>query len=293
MNENLEYYKIFYYVAKTGRFTLAAKELCISQPAVSQAVKQLEQDLKLELFKRTSKGVTLTQAGKILYQYVGNGYEMILSGEQKIKELTSLDFGEIRIGASDMTLQYYLLPYLEEFHQRYPNIKVHVTNAPTPQTIEHLSAGRIDFGIVTSPLPRDGRLKIKKTRNVSDIFIAGPKFEYLKDATLDYRDLEQLPMICLEQDTSTRKAVDAFLAENDVVLTPEFELATSNMIVQFVVRNLGIGSVMADFALPYLESGQVFQLNFSHPIPEREMYVISDSKTGMSIAAQRLMELLD
>jgi DNA-binding transcriptional LysR family regulator len=100
-------------------------------------------------------------------------------------------------------------------------------------------------------------------------------------------------MICLEQDTSTRKAVDAFLAENDVVLTPEFELATSNMIVQFVVRNLGIGSVMADFALPYLESGQVFQLNFSHPIPEREMYVISDSKTGMSIAAQRLMELLD
>lgn len=292
MNTNLEYYKIFYYVAKTGRFTLAAKELCISQPAVSQAIKQLERELGMELFDRTRKSAVLTQAGEILYQYVSNGYEAIQMGEQKVNALSSLDFGEIRIGASDMTLQYYLLPYLEQFHQLYPGIKVHVTNAPTPSTIEHLYAGRIDFGIVSTPFPEDNRLHVSSAREIEDIFIAGQKFSRLQDMILEYRDLEKLPIICLEQDTSTRRYVDTFLNQNKVTLTPEFELATSNMIVQFAIRNLGIGSVMSDFAAPYINSGEVFKLHFTIPIPKREICIISDRRAGMNLAATKLMELL-
>lgn len=292
MNINLEYYKIFYTVAKTCSITLAAKELCISQPAVSQSIKLLEQECNMALFTRNTKGVKLTRAGELLYEHVSVGYETILLGEKKLNELTNLDTGELWIGASDMTLQFYLLPYLEEYHQLYPNIKVHITNAPTPDTINHLYAGRIDFGLVTGPLPESERLSYREVRELEDIFIAGPKFIELKDKVLSYKDLVDLPIICLEENTSTRSYVDHFLLENDAHLSPEFELATSDMIVSFVKRNLGIGSVMSDFAQPQIANGDVFKLNFDKSIPSRKMYIINDKKVAMSVAAQKLLELL-
>ena len=91
---------------------------------------------------------------------MGNGYETILAGEEQLAKMMNLEYGEVRIGASDMTLQFYLLPFLEKFHQKYPDIKVTVTNAPTPQTIDHLHQGRIDFGVVTGPLEVKSPLSI-------------------------------------------------------------------------------------------------------------------------------------
>ena len=148
MDINLEYYRIFYYVSRHRSITLAAEALSLSQPAVSQAVKNLENALGSRLFVRTSKGVRLTTEGEVLYSYIKRGYETILLGEKKYKEMLDLESGEIRIGASDMTLQFYLLSYLEEFHEAYPKIKVTVTNAPTPETLRHLQDGKIDVGVV-------------------------------------------------------------------------------------------------------------------------------------------------
>lgn len=292
MNINFEYYKIFYHVAKASSISVAARELCISQPAVSQAVKALEQAIGIELFIRTKKGVSLTNSGEILYSHVAAGYESISLGEQQLSQLLHMETGEIRIGASDMTLQFYLLPYLEHFHQLYPGIKVHVTNAPTPSTINHLLSGNIDFGIVTSPLPADPHMEIKQAREIEDIFIAGPRFSYLQGKTLDYHELDELPIICLEHDTSTRAYIDTFLSHEGVTLQPEFELSTSDMIAQFVMRNLGIGSIMADFAQSYIDRGDLFRLQFKKPIPKRHMCIISDRRRGMSVAANKLMELL-
>ena len=155
MVSNLEYYKVFYYVAKTGSVTQAAGILSISQPAVSQSIRQLEQQTKAKLFKRVSKGVQLTAEGELLYSYVAKGYEQFLLGEERLKQMQNLELGEIHIGASDMTLQFFLLPYLERFHEKYPGIKVIVSNAPTPETLHNLKKEQIDFGIVSSPLAED------------------------------------------------------------------------------------------------------------------------------------------
>lgn len=293
MNINLEYYKIFYYVATELSITGAAKKLCISQPAVSQAIKQLEQELGTELFTRRAKGVSLTRAGTLLYSYVGKGYETILAGEEQLAKMMNLEYGEVRIGASDMTLQFYLLPFLERFHQIYPDIKVTVTNAPTPQTIDHLYQGRIDFGVVTRPLEDDEQFDVFCVRRIQDVFVAGDKFRDLQGRKLDYNQLRTLPLICLEGDTSTRKYVDGFLEAMQVEITPEFELATSDMIVQFALRNLGIGCVVEDFARQQLENGELFQLEFEKPIPKRDMCLIIDKRVTMSVAALRLKELLE
>lgn len=292
MNISMEYYKIFYYVAKCRSITAAAAELCISQPAVSQGLKQLEQGLGVCLFTRTAKGVSLTKEGAMLYSYVKNGYEQITLGEQKLQEMLNMKTGEIRIGASDMTLRFYLLPYLRNYHRLYPDIKVTVTNAPTPQTLEHLKAGRIDFGIVSTPFEEQKHLQILPVREIQDVFVAGSRFWNYKTQMLRYEQLKNMPLICLEENTSTRHYVDEFLKQERMELTPEFELATSDMIVQFALQNLGIGCVVQDFAQRYIEEDELFILQFDKQIPKRTICVVNDDRLPLSVAAGRLMDLL-
>ena len=292
MDINYEYYKVFYYVAKQKSITLAAEKLCISQPAVSQSIKQLENRLNSKLFIRTSKGVELTPESKMLYSYIAKGCEFFETGTNKFVEVLNLDCGEIRIGASDMTLKFFLIPFLEKFHIEYPNVVIKVSNAPTPTTIEHLLHGKIDFGVVSEPFDAVCDMNILQVKQIQDIFIAGEKYKHLKDQDLTYSDLENLPVICLEKNTSTRKNIDAVLSENNVALNPEFELATSDLIVTFAEKNLGIGCVVEDFAEEKLKSESVFKLSFEKQIPERNICIISSKKLPMSSAGQKMLSII-
>lgn len=292
MSSNLEYYKAFYYVAQLGSITLAAEKLCISQPAVSQSIRQLEQSLDSQLFLRTSKGVRLTREGEFFYQYVKNGLESIWNGENMLKRMKDLDTGEVRIGASDMTLQFYLLPYLEKFHELYPGVKVTVSNGPTPETLGFLYEGRIDFGVVSTPF--DAKKEVLKTdvKEIRNVFVAGDKYKHLDGKELDYSVLKELPCIFLEKNTSTRKFMDDYLAGRGIEVEPEFELSTSDMIVQFALRNLGVGCVMSGFAQSQLENGNLLELKFKEEMPRRCFSVITDSRNPMSPAGKRLLQLM-
>ncbi|MFV0341545.1 MAG: LysR family transcriptional regulator [Anaerocolumna sp.] len=292
MSINLEYYKIFYFVAKFGSFTKAGEELCISQPAISQGIKHLESLLGSPLFKRNQKGVLLTPEGEVLFSYVSRGYESILLGEDKFKKMMDLENGEIRIGASDMTLQFYLLSYLESFHSKYPGIKVTVTNGPTPETLEYLQEGKIDFGIVSGPFLSKPDMKIVDVMEIQDVFVASSKFDFLKEQVLEYKDLTKLPIICLEGYTSTRSYVDGILKNNGVILQPEFELATSDMIVQFSLRNLGVGLVVKNFAQKFIETGDLFELNLKRSFPPRNFCIVTSDKIPVSSAAKTLLKMM-
>ncbi len=205
--------------------------------------------------------------------------------------MLNLELGEIHIGASDMTLQFYLLPFLERFHEKYPGIRVAVTNAPTPETLQNLQDGKIDFGVVSTPFSENAPVCAEKVREIEDIFVAGRKFIQYKNKMLDLQELEKMPLIFLEGITSTRHNMEKFLLENEVEVHPEFELATSEMIVQFALRNLGIGCVVRDFAREYLEDGQLFELRFNKIIPRRHFCVVTDRRNPMSAATENLLRL--
>ncbi len=293
MISNLEYFKVFYYTAKYGSVTRAAGELMISQPAVSQSLKQLEKSLGVTLLERSSRGVKLTGEGQLLYSYVEKGYEQIESGVEKVRQMQNMELGEVHIGASDMTLRFYLLPFLEKFHEEYPGIKVIVTNAPTPETLELLQSGKIDFGVVSTPFEKEKDITAFEVREIEDVFVAGRRFISYKNKMLDFQELEKLPMIFLENNTSTRSYMDEYLAQEGVILRPEFELATSDMIVQFALRNLGVGCVVRDFAAEYLESGMLFELRFNRMIPKRAFSVVRSSRQTLPEAAKRLLEIME
>lgn len=292
MDINFEYYKIFYHTAMEGSLSLAAKKLCISQPAVSQAVKQLEKGIGCSLFVRGARGIRLTKEGEVLFSYVKKGCEQLLMGEEKIRQMLEMDSGEIHIGASDMTLKFFLLPYLERFHEQYPNIKISVTNAPTPETLSYLSDGTIDFGIVSEPVLPPETVEFTAVQLIEDIFVAGSRFHDLRNHFLKYEELKRHPVILLEENTSTRSYVDEFLERQGIALSPEFELATSDMIVQFALRNLGIGCVVKDFAREYLERGELFELRFEETIPPRHLCLAVNTRIPLSTAAKMLLEML-
>ena len=291
-NINLEYYRLFYEVAKCGSLTRAASHLSISQPAVSQSLKQLEDSLSCRLFIRASKGIRLTKEGELLFPYARQICEQADMGEKKLAQILNLESGEIRIGASDMTLQFFLLPYLERFHEKYPAIQVKVTNAPTPETIDFLKSGNIDFGIISTPFETRTDLNVMDVREIEDIYVAGRKFIQYKNRMLELSDLEKMPLIFLEGNTSTRKFMEQFLQSNGVNVKPEFELATSDMIVQFAKRSLGIGCVMRDFAQQYLDDGTLFTLRFRTMIPRRKFAVVTDPLIPVSSAGGRLLEMI-
>lgn len=292
MKGNLEVYKVFYQVAVCQGITAAAEQLCVSQPAVSQALRQMEQEAGCLLFVRTPRGVRLTKEGSLLFDYVKKGMEAFEEGESVLSKMLNLETGEIRIGASDMTLQFFLLPFLEKYHRQYPGIKIMVSNAPTPETICSLEEGKIDFGIVSTPFDASQNVEAVKVREIANLFVAGDRFDDLKGKILDYSCLKDLPCVFLEKNTSTRRFMDEFLEEKGIFLEPEFELATSDMVVQFAKRNMGVGCVMGDFAKEDLRTGKLFQLNFNEKMPSRFICVVSGKKGILSAAGKKLMDML-
>ncbi|NSW89376.1 MAG: LysR family transcriptional regulator [Firmicutes bacterium] len=292
MDVNLELYKVFYYVVKTGSISKASQELFISQPAVSQAIKKLESKLGGQLFTRAPKGIVLTPEGEVLFKYIEQGYNTILLAESKFMEAINLDLGNIRIGASDMTLKYFLLPYLEEFHKQFPKIRIKVTNGPSPETVNSLKMGSIDFGVVSLPLTNDETIDVSEVMEIQDCFVANYRFSDLTSREVSIKELVKYPIIMLEKNTSTRQYIDDYLSQHSVSLVPEFELATSDLIVQFACRGLGISCVVRNFAEESIKSGILFEIALEEKIPPRHIGIIKLRNVPLTAAAKKFMELI-
>lgn len=293
MNINLELYKVFYYVVRTGSISRAAQVLYISQPAVSQSIKLLESRLGGQLFFRTPKGIKLTPEGEVLYTYIEQGYNLIMIAESKFTEVFNLEAGEVRVGASDMTLRFFLLPFLEEFHRLYPKVKIKVTNGPTPETLDSLKKGLIDFGVISLPSTADEHVCISESMEIQDCFVASTKFSQLSSSMISLDKLSTYPIILLEKGTSTRRYIDNFTTQHGVILNPEIELATSDLIVQFAIRGLGIACVVRNFADNAIMDGSLFEINMQEKIPPRKIGIATLKNAPASPSSRKLLDLIN
>lgn len=146
-----DYYRIFYYVARYGSISKAASVLMNNQPNLTRTIKNLEGELGCPLFSRTNRGVKLTPEGKRLYEHIKIAFEQIEAGEAEIVDSKSLQNGSVYISASEVALHCCLLPIFKKYRALYPNIRLHVSNHSTPQAIEALKEGLVDFAIVSTP----------------------------------------------------------------------------------------------------------------------------------------------
>ncbi len=210
MEQNLNYYKIFYEVAKTGNISKAADTLYISQPAVSKSITKLEQSLNHTLFIRSKKGVKLTEEGQTLYQHLATAFESIENAEKTLKRIGQLGMGQLRIGVSTSLCKYILLPYLQDFIRENPHVKVSIECNPTFETIQLLKQGKIDIGLICET-PLDKHFTFSPLRSIQDTFIT----------TQTYLD----NLILREQDSVTQKDE---ISDNDSEFSDIINTTTSS-----------------------------------------------------------------
>ncbi|MCR8644239.1 LysR family transcriptional regulator [Paenibacillus sp. N1-5-1-14] len=293
MSINLEWYRVFYWTAKLGGVTSAAKKLSITQPAVSHTLKQLENCLGGQLFFRTSKGVTLTTEGEVLYRFVEQSMQLIEFGEKKMSEMHNLLIGEINIGASDTLCKHYLLPFLEQFHKQYPEIKIRVTNRTTPETIALLKEGIIDFGVVNLPA-EDTKLHFYQSALQQDCLVGSSKFVHLTEKPFLLKELNQYPILLLEKGGSTRGYLDQYAASHGVTLNPEFELGSVDLLVQFARSGFGLTFAVREFIIEELEAGNLIEIPLVPRVPERHIGIATLKDVPLSAAAKGfLAHLMD
>ncbi|WZL73925.1 LysR family transcriptional regulator [Clostridiaceae bacterium 35-E11] len=293
MNVNFELYKIFYFVGKNLSFSQAAEQLYVSQSAISQSIKLLEEKLGSKLFFRHTKQVKFTPEGALLFKHIEQAFNFIKSGEKGIQEIHSLKQGEVRIGASDTICKYYLLPYFKQFHQMYPDIKIHITNRPSPVCVELLKKGTVDLSVVNlAPNEVYPNMEVREVKKIQDVFITGKSFSYLQNKELPLKALEAYPLLMLEKNSTTRRFFEDFVKKHQVSITPEFELGSIDLLIDLTKIGLGISFVMVDAIKKELLQKEVFILHIKEKLPQRSIGVLTNSNIPVSIATQKFMDLL-
>ena len=293
MDINFELYKVFYYVAKHLSFSAAANELYISQSAVSQAIKLLEEKLNAKLFVRSTKQVHLSPAGVLLFTHVEQAFQFLKLGERNINELHSLVLGELRIGDSDTICKYYLLPYFKQFNQLYPKIKLNVTNRPSPVCTELLTKGLVDISVVNlGPDASYHNMTVSKRKALHDVFVSSSTFANLQNQRLSLEDIATLPLLTLEKNTTTRSFLDSIFAKQNILFQPEIQLGSVDLLIELAKIGLGIAFVSREYIKQELAVNQLFTLTLTTEIPPRELGIITHDCLPVPLAAQKFIDLL-
>ena len=296
MDVKLDRYRIFCSVVQYGSFSAAAEALYLTQSAVRQNIRTLEESLSTTLFVRNRSGVTLTPAGKVLYEYASHAMSLLSSVEKRFAAIASLEEGELLLGASDTLCRHYLMPVLEQFHTRHEGIKLNITNGVTTETIRDLKNGKIEVAFINLPYPHaeeDETLCVRPSLPLHDVFVAGPRYgEYITEP-LTLEEVAKLPLIMLERKSNSRNYVDRYFSENQVVLKPEFELGSHDLLLELAAANLGVACVTREFAGEKLANGSLVELPLAQPIPPRAVGICTSAHVPLSRAAEAFLDILN
>lgn len=312
MYENLNNYKVFYNVAQTGSISKAAELLFISQPAISKSIAKLEEGLEVTLFLRSSKGVSLTEEGALLFSHLEKAFHNITKAEDEIKRIGSLGIGQLRIGASTSLCKYILLDYLKQFIVAYPHIKVTIDCHSTINTIQLLKEEKIDIGLICETDIPNGFIYDKVT-DIHDIFVSNEA--YLEN--LNYREqednepnddswlfagnltsiigkekkstkknlshkeiLEKSNLMLLDRNNITRTHVEQYLASERIQPNQILEINNMDLLVDFASIGMGVSCVVREFAQEQLSRGQIVELSLPKPIQKRTVgFLYANTKT--------------
>ncbi|MBQ4518681.1 MAG: LysR family transcriptional regulator [Clostridia bacterium] len=289
MKTKLDYYRIFYETARYASFSTAAKHLYISQSAISQCIRQLEQDLGTALFNRSRRGVTLTKEGMLLFQKVESAIQSIEQGETLLARLHHLDSGSLIIAAGDTITSHFLLPYLEQFHALYPGIRIEMANSYSFQMLQLVKEGKAELAFVNLPV-KDDELVIEPCLNIHDVFVCGP--EYNVKSVYSWKNIADEPLILLEKNSTSRRYLDERFSAKNLPLTPQIEVAAHDLLLRFASIHLGVACVVEEFSKERLEQGTVRKLNVNPPLPPRSIGCAYLRHNPLSLAAQAFLKLI-
>ena len=272
MNQNLSSYRIFYTVANTGNISKAAKELYISQPAISKSIQKLEESVGCKLFSRSSRGVVLTDEGKLLYEHVSEAFETLTMGEEKLKRSIELGVGHLKIGVSSTLCKYLLLPYLKEFIRQNPHISISISCQSTNDTLKLLEDNKIDIGLIGKP-ENLKNIHFDFLEEIEDIFVAAKDYLRNLKARGIQKDhiLQSSTLMLLDKNNMTRQYIDDYLQENQIIIKDSIDISDMDLLSDFARIGVGVACVIKNFVREDLENGTLMEIPLGFPIHKREV----------------------
>ena len=272
MNQNLSSYRIFYTVANTGNILKAAKYLYISQPAISKSIQKLEESVGCKLFSRSSRGVVLTDEGKLLYEHVSEAFETLTMGEEKLKRSIELGVGHLKIGVSSTLCKYLLLPYLKEFIRQNPHISISISCQSTNDTLKLLEDNKIDIGLIGKP-ENLKNIHFDFLEEIEDIFVAAKDYLRNLKARGIQKDhiLQSSTLMLLDKNNMTRQYIDDYLQENQIIIKDSIDISDMDLLIDFARIGVGVACVIKNFVREDLENGTLMEIPLGFPIHKREV----------------------
>lgn len=277
MEQNFNLYHIFYTVARCKNISSAARELYISQPAISKAISRLETNLNTRLFLRSSRGVRLTEEGELLFHQVENAFLSISHGEEQLARIHKLGMGYLSIGVSSTLCKYVLLPILRPFVRENPHIQISISCQSSYETMQALEKGAVDIGLIGAT-DHMGAFTFLPVMEIQDIFVATRTYlDHVKeriftDAPLSFKTVfAESTLMLLNKENITRQYVDRYLSQENLTAAQMIEVSSLDLLIEFAKTGLGIACVIRDFVLDDLADGRLLQLKMPVSIPKRQV----------------------
>ena len=289
--DSMERLQAFHAVAKDTSFSKAALRIYRTQPAVSQAVKALELELGERLFLRRGRGVVLTQAGRILIEYVERAFVSLDRAKKRIEALQELRTGELTIATSDTTACYILPDVLNQFYSEYPEIELKIMNRSSPQAASSVIENRADLAIITMPLSVEG-LIYEELAVREDVAIIWPNHPFIKRKRIKLSDLLSFPIILLDRGSNTRSFIDEQINKTGVVPKITMELASIEVIKKMVSLGLGVSIVPFISVEKEVGSGELFAVKVFSRTESRHLGIASPADGLYSLAARVFVRML-
>jgi DNA-binding transcriptional LysR family regulator len=276
-------------VAREKSFSRAADVLGRTQPAVSQAVRRLEQEIGEKLFDRSSKDGTLTAAGELLVDYARQMMNLRHAANTALREMRNLQSGKVTISANEHTV-FYLLPLIEEFRRRHPAIKIEVQRGVASRIPEQITAREVELGIISFK-PNDASLRSLSVLNDELVLVVAPGHRLAGKSSVSIKELADETFIAHNALSPYRKRVIETFDKYDTRLNIAVELPSLEAIKRLVETGAGIALVPKLTAKAEIANGQLVGLSVKEMKLERKLNIIYRKNSVLSHASQEFLKI--
>ena len=279
---NYTYLNVFYTVAKLQNISKAAKELDVTQPAVSRIISNIEKEYNTKLFFRSKTGVTLTRDGLNLFEMIKNPLIELEKVASNLDHNKTLDKVVIHIGATSTSLYCYVFKYLEKFKQMYPNVTFRIYSNSSAKLLDMVEKGSIDLAIITTPFQGGEELDIYNIAKLNDILVAPISYKDKIQGPVSIRDVIDYPFVLLSKEMQFREFIDAFIRKYNVHISAAYETDSSALLIPFVELDCGLTFIPDEMAAKSIKERKCFKVDLIEELPQR--YIAFAVKKDKSIS---------
>jgi DNA-binding transcriptional LysR family regulator len=276
---NIHQVHIFNIAARTLSITKTAKKMHLSQPSVSIQIKDLEDTLNVRLFERINRKITLTDAGKIFFEYSEKLLKLIDEMNAVMNDFSSGDVGRLLLGASSTVGVYVLPSFLGDFKDMYPKAEIALMIQNRQEAVEQCIAGELDFAFMQDP-PKHPDLHAEFFMKDELVIVCSPKHHWASRDHLTLKTLisEPEPIILREEGSGTRDLIEYVLKRFGIERKVTMELSSSEGIKRAVEANLGVAVLSRNVIANELKNGSLVALTIKDLNTKRNFFIVRNKK---------------